>query len=208
MQPKVIFIDWNGTISYSRFWEQLEDTSHPHHSYFQPLTESLFTKNKPIIADWMLAKFKAEDICKVIADDTKLNYHVIFDELMKSCRTMKFLSGELERLIRGLQSKQMKCVIATDNMDTFDRWTVESMNLRTLFDDILNSYSIGSFKYMVEDNSLPFFNKYLKDNYLNYSDVVLIDDSIDKTGFYQENGFRIINVNKDYTLIDALKSFL
>lgn len=205
---KVIFIDWNGTISYSRFWEQLEDSTHPNHSYFKPLTESLFVKSRSIISEWMLAKLTTEDICKVIADDTGLDYQIILDELIESCKNMKFLSDELEGLIKQLQSKGIKCVIATDNMDTFDRWTIDAMDLRNIFDDILNSYKLGSFKYNSVENKLPFFNKYLSDNNLNYSDVVLIDDSVDKTGFYKTNGFKIINVNKDYTLIDALKSFL
>lgn len=206
--PKVIFIDWNGTISHSRFWEHLEDPSHPNNSYFKPVTESLFVKHRSIISDWMLSKLTIEDICKLIAEDTNLDYEIILKEFIESCQNMKYISDELPDLIRKLQSKGIKCVIATDNMDSFDRFTVPSMNLTELFDGILNSYSLKSFKYNVVDKELPFFEEYLSDNNLKYSNVVLIDDSIDRAGFYEANGFKIINVNKDYTLIEVLKSFL
>ena len=67
-------------------------------------------------------------------------------------------------------------MIATDNYDVFDKWTVPALSLDNLFDDILNSYNLKALKPELEINDFsPFFSKYLKDH--NVNKALWLDDN-------------------------------
>ncbi len=74
-----------------------------------------------------------------------------------------------------------KCVIATDNMDTFTRFTVPALRLSEHFDGILNSFERGVLKQDIDEQNpdrIPFFDEYLREYNLQCEDVVLTDDCI------------------------------
>ena len=98
-------------------------------------------------------------------------------------------------------------VVATDNMDTFRRFTIPRMGLEKIFDDFLLSCELGCFKYDVSCLRLPFFDNYLKKKNLNYQEVVLIDDSLEKSGIFEKLGFKIEYVNKKNSLVDLLTKY-
>ncbi|MCR4323171.1 MAG: HAD family hydrolase, partial [Candidatus Azambacteria bacterium] len=118
-----------------------------------------------------------------------------------SCQNMSYAFDGLLKIIQDLRKSGIKCVIATDNMDTFRRWTIPGMNLKKYFDDFLISNELKNMKFDIDrkNNIIPFFDSYLKENNLNYGDVALIDDCIDD-GFYGENGFDILQTNSPESL--------
>lgn len=83
-------------------------------------------------------------------------------------------------------------MIATDNMDTFERFTIPAMKLNELFDDFLISHSLKVLKEDIQENSISFFDEYLNKNKLTYQETVLLDDCIEKTGTYDKLGLNII----------------
>jgi hypothetical protein len=68
-------------------------------------------------------------------------------------------------------------VIATDNMDTFHRWTVPGLRLHTLFDDVLNSWQLRALKEDVgQDGRSLFFANYLRAHGIGRGESLLLDD--------------------------------
>ena len=124
MKYKYVFIDWNGTLSDSKFWDSI-----PSLDLFEKIQKSLFVKNKHFIKDWMRGKTQSEKIVESISNDIEEDAAFIFSELKKSCEQMKFASERTLPLISELRRKGSKVLIATDNMDTFKRWTAPTLKL-------------------------------------------------------------------------------
>lgn len=187
---KVIFIDWNKTLSYDLFWGHLSDSSNPNHIHLGTIEKWLFIDNKIKINPWMTGDLKTKDIVKGMSRDTGIESSTILNELKHSCEVMTFCIADIKELISSIRSKGIAVVIATDNMDTFNKYTVPALNLQNIFDDILNSHYLGHLKDEPEPaDSIPFFDKYLRDHNLDYKDVVLLDDSPDNNGKYKKLGF-------------------
>src|SRR3989344_694778 len=131
--PKSIFLDWYKTLSHGLFWEHMADNDHPLHQHHSQIVQWLFVDNKQLINPWMRGEYSSEDICALIASDLNLSVTTLVTELERSCRNMQFYSDEIPGLLKQIKQKGIKVVIATDNMDTFRRFTVPGMKLDSLF---------------------------------------------------------------------------
>ena len=202
---KTIFFDWNKTLSNSLFWEQLNHPEHERYGWYKNIVQFLFKENKHLISEWMKGLIDSEGITKKIS----LHYHypadTMLEDLAESCRNMKLVSDEVLPLIQKLRKSGTKCVIATDNMDTFMRYTVPALKLRGYFDDIIVSFDKGLFKFDVQDDVIPFFDGHLMEKSLRYEDVMLIDDCIDTSGTYEKRGFDILQVFSPNDFVGKLK---
>ena len=178
---KVVFIDWNGTISGSKFWGHLENPNNPNHYLFSRIENVLFGELRPFLKSWMRGQMTSEDILKLLSKKSNLPYNTILEEFIESCKTMTFTTTKLASLIRQLQNYKIKVVVATDNMDSFPRWTVPSLELSKIFDDILDSYTLKAMKGDFDSkNKSLFFADYLEKHDLEPGECILIDDSEDK----------------------------
>jgi FMN phosphatase YigB (HAD superfamily) len=203
MAPKVIFIDWDGTLSKSRFWEhwQREDPES-----YNKIQQAFFVENINMFNDWMRGYISAEQIVSEIVSLTGYDYHHLMAELEKSCRAMVFTHPEVLDAIQAKRRQGIKVVLATNNMDTFDRWTVPSLKLEQYFDDILNSAERGALKEdITEDNRSLFFDHYLSRNAIRPNETLLIDDR-DLAKPIQEIGIHFMKVTPSFNVVDALKS--
>lgn len=206
MRYKAIFIDWNGTLSDSKFWGHLEGETHPKHHIFEKIENSLFGTHKHLIKPWMRGKQTSEQIIYQIAKTTKLDRKELFNEFTDSCKNMKLVSDRIFEVTKRLQGNGVKVVIATDNMDSFTRWTIPSMKLETVFDDILNSYDLGALKGDFGDSGESlFFDQFLKKHGLLAKECVLIDDSEDKDGRIQGYGVDYKRINDSSKLVGVLE---
>lgn len=205
---KVIFIDWNRTLSFDLFWGHLKEIEHPNHHHLAPIEEWLFVKNRELINPWMRGEISVEDVVGRMASDTEIPAKIILQELRHSCEVMQYCIVGLQELIKDIRSRGTKVVIATDNMDTFTRFTVPALKIDQLFDGYLNSYDIKHLKDDEEPaDSIVFFDDFLTKNNLTYADVVLLDDSPDKSGKYQRLGFDRILIDSPETLQKVLEEY-
>lgn len=81
------------------------------------------------------------------------------------------------------------------------------MNLETLFDDLLISCELGILKGDHDEDSIPFFDDYLEKYNWKYSDSILLDDCIDKTGVYDKLGLQIREVTNPEVFMKILKEY-
>jgi FMN phosphatase YigB (HAD superfamily) len=207
-KPKVLFLDWSKTLSNSIFWSAWADEHHPKNRYFQDIQTILFRDNKDIIYPWMRGTMNSEDICKLLSLCLGIDEKIIFDELAISCANMSFCRTEVPELLAALKREGVRVVVATDNMDTFRRFTIPAMQLDAIFDDYLISSELGVFKGDTTNNTLQFFDRYLTENNLDYGDVMLVDDGYDKSGMYGELGFKWVHIDDSVHFVEVLQMLL
>lgn len=199
---KVIFIDWNGTLSQSRFWSHLEITKP---QLFKKIEYTLFVNNKHLLKPWMRGDYKTEEILNFISTDCNISYDFLLQELIKSCMNMT-ISLKVIKLIKELRMRGKKVVIASDNMDTFIRWTIPSLKLQKIFDSILDSYSLKAAKRDVNDKGESlFFKKYLISNNINPGESIILDDSEDKQNLIKNFGIDYFQISTKKGLTDILE---
>lgn len=204
---KIVFIDWNDTLSKSKFWGHLEDSTEKDKEMFTKIEDALFCQLRHLIKPWMRGEVNSEDIINEISARTGYPYKDVFDEFIKGCQTMNYVSEEVLPLIQNLKHKGVKVIIATDNMDSFHRWTVPALKLNEIFDGILDSYTLRALKNdFNEMNKSLFFDDFFKDSGFRPGESVLIDDSEDKDGKIQSYGIDYFRISPEKGLIFALRT--
>lgn len=173
---KTVFLDWFGTQSLNTFWEHWQDPTHPNNRYVQSIED--FFRHGEMVDPWMRGLLTAEDFVKEMGGAIGVNDDILLKGLRESCRAMQFISPEIPALISRLREQGKTVIVATDNMDTFSRWTVPSMNLDEIVNGVLNSHTLGALKsdFDQEGNSL-FFGDYFNCHGIKAGEAILFDDS-------------------------------
>jgi FMN phosphatase YigB (HAD superfamily) len=202
---KILFIDFNGVISYNNFWKELENEAHPLHSYHQPIENFLFKEKPEIIKDWMLGKYTSEEIHEILNNAVGVPYTELFEIFERGCRNIDISTSVLEK-VQELR-KDYYCILATGNMDSFDRFTLPSNPiLKESFDEIDNSYNLGIFK---TTNSGQYFLDKVKKLGVQISNCVVIDDSASVCKVFKNLGgtaLQCYGVEKVIGSLESLKN--
>lgn len=201
-QYKIIFLDWDGTLSNSKFWDHLRKDDI---ETWKILENSLFDTFKSLINPWMIGNYTTETIIKKVSNNTILSYDKIYSEFVKSCKEMQLIDIRIPSLIRNIQKRGTKVVIATDNMDSFRRWTIPSLQLDNIFDDILISCEIKALKGDFDNSQSIFFEAYLNKQGVKPQDCILFDNSDSLEKKINSFGMEYIKVNRDFNLAARLK---
>ena len=211
-KQKVVFIDWNGTLSPSSFWVHLEKSGNQKdRELFRLWADTMFIKHKEKIVPWMKGEYTTEEILKLIAIDTNTNFDLLLKEFIKGCEQMEYSSPKIPELVNQLRDKSVMVTIATNNMDSFTRWTVPVMHLNYLFDDILNSFYLKALKHELDRKGQPlffrkFFEKYNIDPFK--TECTFIDDGEDKMEVISNLGMNYKRVTSKNTLEQELSRIL
>lgn len=175
MGYKVVFVDWDGTLSESRFWGRWAGTLR-----YQQIQETLFRDGRNLLQDWMRGRITYATILRHVADKTGIPYKALEDELRYSAENMSYINPSVIEVVQKIRANDVKVVIATDNMDTFQRWTASALQLNVSFDGILTSNTQGALKADFNNNGTSaFFLPYFLQSGVDPAKTVLIDDSLD-----------------------------
>jgi FMN phosphatase YigB (HAD superfamily) len=181
MNYEAVFIDWDGTLSNSRFWERWRDDEQ-YTDRYDKIQSSLFKspEENNYVQHWMTGFMDHKFILNHLAKTTDIPRQELWDELRYSAENMKFIDESVLPKIQRLRDMSKLVVIATDNMDTFDKWTVPAMGLYEHFDDVLNSSSLRVMKSEISPmySRSKFFFQYLKEMGIAPEETVLIDNSL------------------------------
>lgn len=200
-KSKIVFIDWSGTLSKSKFWGHLEKSSKEDQELFKLVEDNLFKTNIGLIKPWMKAELTSEDVNKKIAEEIKIDFDKVHKEFIKGCELMEFVTPKIPSLIKKLRKSGTKVYIASNNMDSFDRWTIPAMKLEELFDGIINSFAIKALKHDFDESGKSlFFDEILNIEGVKPHETVLIDDSEDKGSLLTNYGINYIRINDEDTL--------
>jgi FMN phosphatase YigB (HAD superfamily) len=210
-QYKVIFFDWHKTLCRSLFWEHLVEIKEEREGWHEAIGSFLYSgKQEELLDDWQRGKVDMYDVVRKVSSATQLPEKGLLEELAESCKNMKFVSPEILPLVKKLREKGIRCVIATDNMDTFRKYTVPALKLDKHFDDILSSFDLRVLKKDVQTNprKIPFFDKYLQSHNFSYTDALLLDDHADKTGVYAKVGFDVLSHQNTEEFLENLRKLV
>ena len=202
---KVILFDWHNTLSKNVFWENIQETDT---DLYNNIRNRIFNENNcNIIKDWMRGKFSSKQFLKKFAKDNK-ELKFLEDELVKSCESMKFAYENIEETFINLKSKGIKLGIASDNMDTFKKYTAPKLKLNKYFDNILSSNEIGYLKTDLINNEPIFFNEFLKSNNYSYNDCLFIDDSEKTTNLYKQKNMNVERIKDTCNIVNIIKKYI
>jgi len=205
MEPKVIFLDFDGTISRSRFWGHWAKSSK--YKETNDLIQEMFFKATPdTLTEWMRGEWSAENITDTISKAIDVPSDILLSGLRESCEQMELLNHRILPIVKRLRNGGQKVVLATDNMDTFKRWTIPALHLNEHFDSILDSHTLRALK---RDNDRfgksKFFGKFLSDNGISPTETVLVDDSASNMAV-NEFGMKFIQATSDSSIESILAS--
>ncbi len=208
MPPKTIFIDWYGTLSDSTFWGHIPSTDIDLYPLRLAAESTLFGELTGLIAPWMRGGYTTEEIVSNISQKSSFSEELLLSQFTLSTKKM-VVDPDVLALVDRLRGAGTKVVIATDNMDSFSRWTTPALSLAQHFDGILNSYQLKALKkdFNSQGQSL-FFGSYLQENDLRPDECILIDDSEDRDGNIQKFGIEYIKINQSTELKAILASII
>lgn len=206
---KAIFLDWNGTLSNNEFFDHLRDSNNPNTHLRELLERTLNDELWPTLAKpWMRGDLRTEDIARAISEKSGIPYETVFSEIVEGSKKMQ-IDKEVLELVSQIRETGTKVLIATGNVDAFDRWTVPALDLENKFDGILNSYSLRALKKdRDEDGGSLFFKDYLMANGLSPEECVIIDDMQDDEGIIESFGMKFVKLTNNENLADELQTIL
>ncbi len=199
MKRKVVFIDWDGTLCFSRFWETLSAKN----PTFSQVVADFFVTEKEMIKNWMRGKHTSEEINKLLSERANLPEKEVWESFVSDCQKMKVDNKTIE-IIQKLRKKH-HAVLITGNMDCFSRFTVPSLKLDKLFDHVINSYDTGMLK--TDDNGKQFIDSLTSFN-SKISDAYLIEDSANTCEVFSRLGGNALKVNQKSDTLTHLNKFL
>lgn len=206
---RCIFVDWHNTLSQSLFWDHLEAGGSVSRQLCARLRSSLFGRRRELLNPWMRGTLSTEAVMEIIAEDTGLPSDLILTEFIAGCQQMAFDSPDIPALVGTLRADGCRVVIATDNMDCFLRWTVPSLGLTDIFDDILCSAEIGGLKRDLDGGGQSvFFRKALSEFRLRPGESVLLDDDASVAESIRSFGIDFLQITTEQKLAPALQQLL
>jgi FMN phosphatase YigB (HAD superfamily) len=200
---RILFVDFNGVISYNPFWLSLRKPQHPLHTFSEPIEQTLFGEKRieGLINEWMLGKHKSESVHQILAERLGVSFDELFAAFCEDCKTIDISEPILEK-VRALR-KDWYCILKTDNMDSFHRFTLPSNpQLSATFDEIHNSYLLRQLKKT--NNGETFVSDATRLG-VSLTNCVLIDDSASTCRMFEDLGGRVFQPRNEAEAISALE---
>jgi len=186
LRSRVVFVDWHGVLSRNVFWSSiLSNPKHRLHRQLRAAMALLFDSENSLLTDWIRGRRSYHDVVRWLVDemDVKADPQFLARRLLRDCRKVTVSQS----LIAELQSMRRDCylVVATDNMDCFKDTLDDISEVRDTFDAAICSSEIGLTK---QDSIVQFFQPWLNQYALSFSDAVLIDDRQENCRRFVEAG--------------------
>ena len=166
--PKLLFLDWDGTLCFDYFWRSLTSKN----ERIREAVNFLFLEEKDLVNDWMRGGFSSEEINAKISKKSGCSFGELWSSFVHDCQTMTFDSRLRESLSKLKQDS--KLVLITGNMDCFRRFTIPALKLDDFFDDMVISCEVG---YLKNEKGGQQFINIARRFGVELSSTVLIDDS-------------------------------
>lgn len=201
---KIIFIDWFKTLCSGLY---ITNAINLDKDSIKDLDSRLFKNDSCFFNAWMRGEINHLDMVEEIADE-KFSKDFILEQIIIGCEAMFFDKEEFINLIKQIKAKGIKVVIATDNTDLFNICVIPRLNLKEIFDDIINSCDIGYLKCDLDNKGQQiFYKEYLKKHNLKYENCVMIDDTLKVIETCQNSGMRVHCISTPEEVTEVLKLY-
>lgn len=180
---RTIFFDFDGVLCHDRFYGEQVKSQHP--EVYDWIQENVFGDNDKLVKDWMRGRINAQEVNRIVANNTGIDCEQLQKLFMESVRNMK-LDERIIDVARGLKQSGRTLGVVTDNMDVFTEITVDNHKLKELFDVIVNSADYGCLKK--DENGKLFDVAMATVGENDIRNTLLIDDSTDTIELYRQRG--------------------
>lgn len=189
MMKPILFIDFDGTLCFDKFWRTL-----PFEKY-NAVQEFLFSGENQFVKEWMSGNLTSEDINKLVSEKIAMNTAELWNIFVKECESM-VIDQDILTKINNLRNRYT-VILITDNMDCFERFTVPALKLRDFFDHVVSSYTEKASK---GDDQGELFQKIAEGLGSNMASSILIDNSEKFCNLFEKRGGRSLFVTRDQSL--------
>jgi len=155
----------------------------------------------------MLGGVSAEEVMEIVSEVFTLDAAVLLRTLRRSCEQMRLVDPGILDTVRQLRKQGVHVAVATDNMDTFLRWTVPALGLQQHFDGIICSSERQAFKRDMAEGRSPFFGEYFEEHDISPHRSVLLDDGLHNAAVRQL-GMEFVHITQDNPLLRALNALV
>jgi hypothetical protein len=198
LTPRVIFSDWHGVLSKDPFWTSIRgSTAHPLHGPLEAGMAGLFADGTA--DEWMRGRLSSDQVITGldIPLDRRFRPDFLARRLDDDCARMT-VNADLFDILRTARAEAI-VVVATDNMDCFDRTFRAALtrprrrppacetlaDWAAICDDLICSSNAGTLK---AEDPRAFFGPWLTAHGLGFADAVLIDDRADNCHAFTSHG--------------------
>ncbi len=197
---KILIIDFNKTLQDRLMWQSIKDPENPLYGNFDRIDNFIFKERRDLLEAWLIGSINTEDVHEEISDKLNLDYKILLDSFIYDCEQM-IVNEEFLFVLEKLQEK-FWLILATDNMDSFDRFILpQNPYLKVLFDEIHNSYNLRIRK---STNNGEYFKRVLYKYNILAKDMILVDDSTKSCLPAKEMGIEVYQPKSIKETLDIL----
>jgi FMN phosphatase YigB (HAD superfamily) len=172
--PAVVFIDWFGTLSTTKFWDSIvHNDRHPLAERMRSSLNQLFVEDKELVREWMRGNVDDKEILLHLHVTLPKRYRSDYLErkLLQDCRRST-VNSEMALLVAQLR-QQAYVVVASDNMNCFWEAQPAVLSGSVTVDELVVSSQVGALK---AEDPRRFFSPSLEKFGLSKTNAILIDD--------------------------------
>ena len=221
LSGRVIFSDWHGVLSRDPFWTSIRlSATHPLHEQLEAGMAGVFDPARDIANEWMKGLLSSDQVIAEMGIQLRGRFRDDFlaRRLDLDCARMH-VNVSLFEVLRVIRAEAI-VVIATDNMDCFERAFDHARSRRSrrpgreretladwavICDDIICSSQAGALK---SEDPQTFFGPWLAAHGVGFTDAVLIDDRADNCAAFTSQGGAAIQWKMGTSDISELASRL
>lgn len=190
----ILFIDWDGTLCWSRFWESLRFSDSSEYELGRKIEHIIFSKDRALLNNWMRGQIRSEQVNMYLSEQLQVDPEKLWNIFVQDCKMMRF---DDQFRVKIEQVKTWSYVIlATGNMDCFMRFTVPALGLEDVFDKIICSSDLG---YLKTENDGETFLMCSRAFNIPLGNTYLIDDSEKTCNFFSMIGGHALAVRNGKT---------
>ena len=200
-EKKIIFVDFYGILSTTRFWFSADNPSHKLYKYREDIGDFLFSDDRTLVNAWMRGEYTSEEIHQIIAEKFPVYFDELFNIFKEDCARIE-LSQKILKRLKEMPESYLR-IMVTDNMDSFDRFILPANPiLGETFHEINNSFYAKKLK---ADKNGEWFLDILKNYDVPIESCVLIDDSLKNCETFQNLGGKYYNTKTEEEVLEALE---
>ena len=220
LSGRVIFSDWHGVLSRDPFWTSIRlSATHPLHEQLEAGMAGVFDPARNTANEWMKGLLSSGQVIAEMGIQLRGRFRDDFlaRRLDLDCARMH-VNVSLFEVLRVIRAEAM-VVIATDNMDCFERAFTRARSRRrrpgraretladwaVICDDIICSSQAGTLK---SEDPQSFFGPWLAMHGVGFTDAILIDDRADNCAAFTGQGGTAIQWKMGTSHISDLTSRL